>query len=187
MPKLRVVACLVFLPCLLASPLHSQTNGGDSDEVSRLIAAMLGDTPLIDDLEALTDRIGGRATGSEANLRSVEWALQRFQQAGVPARKEGFMMPALWLERSASATVSGAGVSFSPRVAAMPWSAGTPPEGVSHPLVDAGQGSPEDFDRLAATARDAFLLVETPFLTDIARLFVEYTEAAFIEQRALPR
>lgn len=184
MPKLRVVAYLVFLPCLLASPLHAQTNGDDSDDVSRLIAAMLGDTPLIDDLEALTDRIGGRATGSEANLRSVEWALQRFQQAGVPARKEGFMMPALWLERSASATVSGAGVSFSPRVAAMPWSAGTPPEGVSHPLVDAGYGSEGDFDRLGATARDAFLLVETPLLTDIAGLFVEYAEAALIEARA---
>jgi len=145
---------------------------------------MLGDTPLIDDLEALSDRIGGRATGSEPNLRSVEWALQRFQEAGVPATKEGFMMPALWLERSASATVSGEGVSFSPKVAAMPWSAGTPPDGASYPLVDAGHGSPEDFDRLGAAARDAFLLVETPLLTDIAGLFVEYTDAALIEERA---
>ena len=184
MPNLKVVACLIILPCVLASPLHSQTNGSDSDDVGRLIAAMLGETPLIDDLEALTDRIGGRATGSEANLRSVEWALQRFQQAGVSAQKEGFMMPALWLERSASATVRGEGVSFSPKVAAMPWSAGTSPDGDSYPLVDAGYGRPEDFDRLGATARGTLLLVETPLLTDIAGLFVEYTDAAVIEERA---
>ena len=184
MPNLRVVACLAFLPCVLATPLHSQTNGSDSNDVDRLIAAILGDTPLIDDLQALTDKIGGRATGSEANLRSVEWALQRFQHAGVSASKEGFMMPALWLERSASATLRGEGVSFSPEVAAMPWSAATAPDGDSYPLVDAGTGSADDFDRLGATARGALLLVETPMLTDIAGLFVEYTEAAMIEQRA---
>jgi hypothetical protein len=152
--------------------------------VGRLIAAILGDTPLIDDLEALTDGIGGRATGSEANLRSVEWALRRFQDAGVPATREGFMMPALWLERSASATVRGEGVSFSPRVAAMPWSTGTSPDGDSYPLVDAGAGSPDDFDRLGTAAQGALLLVETPMLTDIAGLFVEYTEAAGVERRA---
>jgi hypothetical protein len=184
MPNLKVVACLIILPCVLASPLQSQTTGGDSDDVGRLIAAMLGDTPLIDDLQSLTDKIGGRATGSEANLRSVEWALQRFQDAGVTAQKEGFMMPALWLERSASATVRGEGVSFSPRVAAMPWSAGTTKKGDSYTLVDAGTGSTADFDRLGTAARGALLLVETPMLTDIAGLFVEYTEAAFIETRA---
>jgi len=66
----------------------------------------------------------------------------------------------------------------------MPWSAGTPPAGASYPLVDAGHGSPEDLDRLGATARGALLLVETPLLTDIAGLFVEYSDAAVIEERA---
>ena len=184
MPKLRIVACLALISCVLATPLQSQGNGTDGDDVSRLVAAILGNTPLIDDLQVLTDQIGGRATGSEANLRSVAWALQRFEDAGVSTSKEAFTMPALWLERSASAKVRGEGVSFSPRVAAMPWSAGTGPDGDSYPLVDAGTGSADDFDRLGASARGALLLVETPMLTDIAGLFVEYTEAAFIEKRA---
>ena len=34
-------------------------------------SAMLGETPLIDDLRSLADEIGGRPTGSEANLASV--------------------------------------------------------------------------------------------------------------------
>ena len=42
-----------------------------ADDTARLIAAMMGDTPMIDDLRALTDEIGGRPTGSDANRRSA--------------------------------------------------------------------------------------------------------------------
>lgn len=153
-------------------------------EAERLVATFLGDTPLLRDLQSLTDEIGGRATGSPANLRSVDWALARFQEAGIPARKESFTMPALWLERSARATVKGPGLLFSPRVAAMPFSTGTPPAGVSAPLRDAGQGSEQDFQALGAKAQGAFLLVETRLLTNIEDLFREYGEAADIEKRA---
>ena len=54
------------------SQLNAQAASSD-DHIGRLIAAMLGDTPLLRDLAVLTDEIGGRATGSQANLRSVEW------------------------------------------------------------------------------------------------------------------
>jgi hypothetical protein len=171
--------CVVF-----AAPVDAQ-RADVNDEVLRLTAALLGETPLLDDLAYLGDQIGGRPTGSEANLRSVEWALERFQEAGVEARKEAFAMPGLWLERSAAATVRGEGVEFAARVAAMPFSVATPMSGVTRPLVDAGRGSEIDFLKLGSRARDAFVLVEMPLLTDIAGLFVEYTDAAAIEQRAL--
>ncbi|NIM48028.1 MAG: M28 family peptidase [Gemmatimonadales bacterium] len=165
--------------CLAGSPLNAQ-----SDDVSRLVAALLGDTPLIEDARALTDEIGGRPTGSPANLAAVEWALARFRSADVAARREAFTMPALWLERSASATVSGEGISFPPRVAAMPFAAATGAPGVTAPLVDAGRGTAEDFRRLGARARGAFVLIETDELADIEGLFREYTDAAGIEGRA---
>jgi hypothetical protein len=152
-------------------------------DVSRLVAAMLGDTPMVNDLQQLTDEIGGRATGSEANLKSVEWALAKFKEAGVEARKEGFTMPALWLEKSASAKISGA-VSFSPRVACMPFSTGTPASGITAPLVDGGFGKEEDFLSLGETARGAFVLIETHELLDLDGLFKEYSDATLIEQRA---
>ncbi len=148
------------------------------------MAVILGETPLTRDLQELTDTIGGRPTGSEANLRAVEWALARFRDAGVAARKEAFTMPAKWLERSASATVNGGGVRFSPRVAAMPFSAGTPPAGVTARLVDAGAGAEADFARLGETARGAFLLVETHELKNVDDLFKEYADAGEIEARA---
>jgi hypothetical protein len=152
--------------------------------VERLVAALLGDTPLVSDLEMLTDQIGGRATGSPANLRASEWALGRFRQAGVAARREPFTMPGLWLERSATATVRGEGIEFRPRVAALPFSTGTGPAGVTLPLADAGRGADSDFARLGGAARGAFVLIETDELTDIDGLFREYNEAAGIERRA---
>jgi hypothetical protein len=154
-------------------------------DVDRLVAAFAGETPLLEDLRSLTDEVGGRPTGSAANRRGVEWALNRFRGAGVEARREEFTLPALWLERSARASVKGV-ATFSPQVAAMPFSTPTPPAGLEAPLLDGGGGSAKDFERLGSKARGAFVLVETPELLDLDGLFREYTEAAAIEKRAFP-
>ena len=167
---------------IAATASSAAAQGSDAD---RLAGAMLGDTPVVADLRDLTDRVGGRPTGSPANQRAVEWALARFKEAGVDARREPFLMPGLWLERSARATVRGTGVSFSPRVAALPFSTGTPAAGLTAPLLDAGRGRDEDFQALGARAKGAFVLVETDELADLDGLFREYTESAQIESRAI--
>ncbi len=167
----------------LALGFIAPSYSAESSDVDRLVGALLGQTPLIEDLQELTDEIGGRPTGSEANLRSVEWALTKFQEAGLAAWKEPFEMPMLWLERSAAARVTGA-VNLTPRVAAMPYSVATPEQGLSAPLVDGGYGTPEDFERLGERAWGAFVLVETPILKDVPGLFREYAEAFEIEGRA---
>jgi carboxypeptidase Q len=174
----------LLAPSSPASAAPPQPQAPANTEASRLIATFLGDTPLLNDLQSLTDEIGGRATGSPANARAVEWALARFREAGVEARKEAFQMPVLWLERSARATVRGEGVTYSPRVAAMPYSTGTPRGGLTAPLRSVGKGSEKDFQALGDKARGAFLLVETEELADIDGLFREYTEGASLEQRA---
>lgn len=152
-------------------------------EVHRLVAAMLAGSPLEKDLQELADEIGGRATGSAANLKSVEWALAKFNEAGVSARKEGFMMPALWQERFVNVKISGA-ADFSPAAACMPFSSGTPASGLTAALVDGGFGAEDDFKRLGAAAKGAFVLIETHELFDLEGLFKEYNEGALIEQRA---
>jgi carboxypeptidase Q len=172
----------VLLTSALA--LTAATVADAADDAARLVAAMLGDTPLIGDLRQLTDEIGGRATGSEANERAVVWGVERFREAGVDARAEPFEMPQLWLETSAVARIEGDGVRFAPRVAAMPFSADTPAGGTSAPLIDAGDGSAADFARLGEAAAGAFALVSTPILEDIPGLFDEYVAASGIEERA---
>ncbi len=149
-----------------------------------LVAALARDTPLGRDLAELTDRIGGRPTGSAANRRAVVWGLDKFREMGVAARAEPFAVAGLWLERSAGATVEGEGVRFSPRVAAMPFSVETPAAGVAAPLVDGGRGTDADFARLGARARGAFVLIEQDELKDVDGLFKEYTDAADDERRA---
>jgi hypothetical protein len=185
-PGAPFVLCLAVL-CLAApfsEPLPAQTVPSPDTDVALLVAAMLGDTPLVDDLRALTREIGGRATGSPANARSVDWGVERFRAAGVRAASESFTMPERWLERSAAATIRGDGLSFEVDAAAMPFSTATPPEGVSAPLIDLGFGTEDDFARVGTAARDAFLLVETHPLEDIDGLFREYAEAYEIELRA---
>jgi carboxypeptidase Q len=174
----RRLGWLLLLSPLAHAPAHAQDR-----EASLLVAAMLGDSPLERDLQTLTDEIGGRPTGSQANLRAVDWAVGRFRDAGVTVRREPFAMPGLWLERSAGAVVRGDGVRFAPRVAALPFSAGTPAGGLTLPLVDGGRGAEADFTRLGAAARGAFVLIETEELHDIDGLFREYGEAPGIERR----
>lgn len=182
--RFRLVAALA---CSAWTVTPAATGGEDGAAVSRLVAALLGPTPLIEDVETLTDRIGGRATGTTANLRAVDWALDRFREAHVPAVKEPFTMPGLWLERSAAAVVRGDGVSFAPRVAAMPFSTGTPAGGTTAPLVEAGSGTEADFTRVGSRVKDAFVLVDTEELKDVDGLFREYNDAVGIEARAFAR
>jgi carboxypeptidase Q len=186
--RLRLSRSLAVLSLALATPglagAQAPASPTREREASLLVGSLLGGTPMVEDLRSLVDEVGGRATGSEANLRSVEWALERFRAAGVTARAEPFRMPALWLERSAAATVQGRGVRFAPRVAAMPYSTATPKGGLSAPLLDAGRGTEADFQRMGAKARGAFLLVETDELQDVDGLFREYNEATLIEGRA---
>jgi hypothetical protein len=173
------VLCLILTLCYLAP---FQTFSQDFD-IQRLISAMLGDTPLASDLQSLTDEIGGRATGSPANLKAVEWALERFRAAGVEASKEAFTMPALWLEKSSFASITG-DVAFNPNVAAMPFSVATSESGLTAPLVDGGFGAEENFKTLGIRAKGALVLIETHELRDLDGLFREYNEAVGIEQRA---
>jgi hypothetical protein len=173
----RAALALVGILALL-SPVHA-----GAAEIDDLVAALQGPTPFEEDLRVLTDEIGGRMTGSEANQRSVEWALERFREAGVDARAEAFTMPELWLESSTRVAVEG-DVAFPARAVAMPFTPPTPSSGLAGALLDGGSGSEADFDRLGGRLRDAFVLVETPLLEDLDGLFREYADATSIVARA---
>jgi len=162
----------------LANPATAQ------DDVNRLVAAMLGDTPVSDDLHELTDTIGGRVTGSDANRKAVAWALTKLHQAEVSATGEDFEMPFQWQENVVAATVSG-DVTFEASVVAKPFS--TSANALKARLVDGGFGTDADLERLGETANGAWVMIETPVLDDeigLAGLFAEYGDAAKVEPRA---
>lgn len=167
---------------LVATSLLAITNFSHAQaDVDRLVAAMLGDTPIVGDLQSLTDEVGGRVTGSPANEQAVEWALARFRQAEVPATREAFEMPFQWQERGVSASVSG-DFNFAPDVVAKPFSAAA--DSLTGSLVDGGMGTAEDFARLGDAVDGAWVLIETAVLDDVvglAGLFGEYSASAASE------
>jgi hypothetical protein len=164
--------------CLVAIPASAD------DDVDRLIAAMLGDTPVIDDLRELTDDIGGRPTGSAANRKAVTWAVDKLRQAEVNVTTEDFEMPFQWQENAAFATITG-DINFDPHVVAKPFS--TAVEAKAAHLIDGGSGSEDDFKRLGDAAKGAWVLIETPELNDdigLGGLFGLYANARQFEARA---
>ncbi len=158
-----------------------------ANDVQRLVKAMKAPTPIIEDLQELTDTIGGRLTGTESNKKAVDWALAKFQAAGVDAHKESFSMPQAWLEHNASAVVSNKDISFTMQVAAMPFTKQTTDNEQPADIVDLGDGSQSSFNQ-AGTLKNKWLLISTHVLDDksgIHGLFQEYIDSVGIEQRAI--
>jgi len=178
----KFVSILLLSNCLFTLPAQTQSQQHENDVVN-LVGALLHDTPIEEDLLELCDGIGGRVTGSEANKKSVDWGLKKFQDAGLSAHKEAFEMPGLWLENESKASIRGA-ISFEPKIVARCFSPATPSEGDEAELVDGGMGTAEDFKRLGTAAKDKYLLIETGELLDVAGLFAEYAANQGIEQLA---
>ena len=177
------ITILRSLCLIVAANIFSFAAAAD-DDTERLIAALLGDTPIIDDLHELTDNIGGRPTGNAANRAAIAWGVTKFRQAEVAVSTEDFEMPVLWEEKHVSASISGA-ASFDANVVAKPFSAAA--DALSTALLDAGFGTEADFARLGKQSRGAWVLVETPILDDAAglgRLLAEYGDSYQVESRA---
>ena len=172
--SLLVLAFLIGCPvnvALLVRAMPPQAQGG-----ARILAERaIGPTPMIDDLEELCDRIGGRPTGSKACDRAVDWAVAKFRAAGVDSVwTETYTIPYLWKDGKVEAECV-APEYFLLRLAACPSTASTPGGQVLEaPLRDAGMGSPEDFARLGEKARGAVAFVHSDELKTEGDLYKEY-------------
>jgi hypothetical protein len=173
----------IFLCFVVSALLLAQAP--QQDWAARLIAAVLGPSPLEENLRKLTDEVGGRVPGTEGNRRGVAWAVEAFRQAGVDeVHTEKFTMPTSWSEGATRLDVLSP-VAFQPRVVSIAWSPATPAGGIESPLLDLRDGTEDDFARAGAQARGALLLVHNPVLRTWADLFNEYAHAPPVIDRAL--
>jgi Zn-dependent M28 family amino/carboxypeptidase len=173
-----------FSAALLATAIIAAPVSADDADTERLIAAMMGDTPVVADLQELTDTIGGRPTGSAANREAVAWAANKFRTAEVAVTTEDFVMPMWWQENAATASING-DTDFEPRVVSRPFS--TAAKSMRAPLIDAGTGSEADFAKLGEAAPGAWALIQTPVLDDdvgLGGLFGLYADALVAETNA---
>ena len=162
----RSLFCLLSsVSCLLLS--------AQADSPQRLAARARGDTPLLGDLRELCDTIGGRPTGSPACDRAVEWAARKFRDIGIKdVSVEPFTGQSLWLPGSAEAAATEP-VRFNIRIAAAPMSPSTKGP-LEARLLDAGEGKPEDFEKLGGAIKGAIVLVHSAEMKTFDDLFAEY-------------
>ena len=169
--------------CLMMAMLMTTGATQAQDDVSRLIAALLSETPLEEDLQELCDDIGGRVTGTMANEKAVDWALAKLKSAGASAYKDSFVMPSYWHENKTS--ISIVGTDLNPLAVAKFRS---PPGIHSGPLLHVGSGTATEMDQYSAEQlQEAFIIVETDLCLDINGLFAEYGHAMRVEGLARQR
>ena len=173
--KLRFFFFLLFFLFFAFFQLSAQEDG------LRLTATLLGETPIEEDLQELCDKIGGRVTGAPANEQAVDWALKKFQEAGLKTWKDPFTMPVLWLAEATQVQIEGA-TNFPPNVVAKYQS---PPGTYEGNLLDLGMGTEADFTKVGSRLSGNFALIETDLCLDINGLFAEYAAAATAEELAL--
>jgi carboxypeptidase Q len=146
------------------------------DVQQRLTGRAFSDTPILSDLHELCDGIGGRPTGSPACNRAIEWASAKFKAAGADSvTTEAFTVPHSWVPQSAEAECI-APERFPLRIVAAPHTLSTS-GALEVPLVDAGEGAPESFDRLGAAARGAIALITSKEMKTLDDLFAEYMKS----------
>jgi len=145
----------------------------------------MGPSPLEENLRVLTDEIGGRVPGTEANRRGVAWGVEAFRQAGVDSvRTEKFTMPASWSEGETRLEVL-APQHFAARAVSIAWSPATPGGGIEAAVINIGDGTEAEFARAGSAAKGALLLVRSDLLRTWADLFNEYMRAPAIIDRAV--
>lgn len=127
-----------MLSIAAASPGASTSSPADDGTMPGL-AAIAGrgmlNTRLYFDLEYLTDRIGGRVTGSEAAGKAVTWAVERMKASGLAnVHTENFEVRRGWSRVSASLEIASP-VRRSLAVTSLGWVGSTPAGGVEAALV----------------------------------------------------
>lgn len=151
-------------------------------EADRLHQALLTETPIIENLQELCDQYGGRVTGSQANEASVDWAVKKFEEAGVSVSKQAFKMPVMWAEKSVQCEIENKNQSNFQAAIVSKYM--TSPGSYRGQLVHVGSGDSLSFEENKAIIENNFVLVSSDLCLDIDGLFAEYAHSAKVEALA---
>jgi len=188
--KTVFLVCILCFTCLAATP-------ADNPGVNAVIQAALAPSPIQDNLQRLTDEIGGRVPGTLAMQHAIRWGMQAFAAAGADSvHTEGFEIPYSWSEGATEMTATtslqvdptkvGGGTvlsSFHVHAVSVAWAPALAP--VKHvQVVDVGDGTDTGFQK-AGNVAGKIILVHTVVLKTWADLFAEYANAPPVIDRAV--
>jgi len=163
---------LVFL-----APTFAQTSA------DRIIAEALKPSSIENNLERLTDQIGGRVPGTPAMDQAVQWGVDAFKAAGADSvRTENFTIESSWAEGATEMSVV-APERFRLRAISKAWAPALSAQ--QHvPVIDVGFGTERDFGK-AGDVTGAILLVHSDEMGTWADLVDEYSRARQVIDRAV--
>jgi carboxypeptidase Q len=174
---MRIAKLCLLLSVFVAAVASAQ------NPVDQVIAEALKSSPLENNLQRLTDEIGGRVPGTLAMRKAVDWGVAAFKAAGADSvHTENFTIQASWGEGFTRMSIS-APEQFDVRVVSMAWA----PALAAHqdvPVIDIGYGKVEDFNK-AGNISGALLLVHSNEMTKWDDLVAEYLRAPGIILRAM--
>ncbi len=149
----------------------------------RVISQSLKPSNLAENLQKLTDEIGGRVPGTPAMQKAVQWGVDAFKAAEADSvHTEDFTIPFSWAEGDTRMSVV-APVAFSVRAVSMAWAPAL--EARRHVrIVDVGQGTAQDYSR-AGDLSGAILLIHQGEMHTWNDLDAEYDKATGIIDRAV--
>lgn len=165
---------LMVCPAFAASP---------DSRADLLIQEAMKPSPIGQNLERLTDGIGGRVPGTPAMDRAIDWGAEGLKAAGADSvRTEKFSIQNSWAEGATEMRVVEP-ESFPVRAVSIAWAAALPPR--HHvPVIDIGAGTAEDFARVG-NLEGKILLVPQGELKTWGDLDAEYDKAREVISRAM--
>jgi len=138
----RGVLCLTATLLFASLQLSAQVPAEVKDEAYKLAGAVYTG-PSMETLQELSDRFGGRLSGSPAHNKAAEWAAAKFRSFGIKnVRLEPFTMPNGWQRGWAR------GEMVSPlarplHIESLGWAPSTPEGGVKGEVVVIDDVSPD--------------------------------------------
>ena len=126
----RSLLSLILLLSLLSQVSFAQQPAGVQVTSARLAGDILVNGRAMEYMQTLSDKFGGRLTGSAAYDRSAEWAAEQFRAAGIKdVRLEPFQVENTWTRGAARARMI-APLERTLHLESLGWSPATPPNGV---------------------------------------------------------
>jgi hypothetical protein len=121
---------LLSLILLLPSVAFAQQSAGSEQISARLAGEVLVNGRAMEYVRTLSDKFGGRLSGSAAYDRSAEWAAEQFRAAGIKdVRLEPFQLESTWTRGQARARMT-APLERTLHLESLGWSPSTPAGGV---------------------------------------------------------
>lgn len=174
-PALAII--ILFALCVQALAQGSQAQGAQATQAqaqsppppsaevqqaaARLAGSILVQGRSMDYLKNLTDRFGGRLSGSPAYERSAEWAAGEFRAAGLrDVRLEPFTIDNGWTRGRASGRIL-APFARTLHIESLGWSPPTPAGGVNGEVLLVGDVSPEGIRAQADKIKGRLVLIDT--------------------------